>query len=75
LSFHSRNDSQYVWGLPKNDEGWQPGQYQVSVYQINNELTLLATKVYSVTEVIDEGPEPVPDVPVVDGPPLIMQRQ
>ena len=75
LSFHSRNDSQYVWGLPKNDEGWQPGQYQVSVYQINNELTLLATKVYSVTEVIDEGPESVPDVPVVDGPPLIMQRQ
>jgi len=75
LSFQSRNDSQFVWGLPKDSNGWKPGQYQVSVYQINNELTLLATKVYSVTEVIDEGPEPVPDIPVVDGPPIKMQRQ
>lgn len=75
LSFHSKNESQYVWGVPKDSNGWQPGQYQVSVYQINNELTLLASKVYSVSEVIDEGPEPVPDVPQVDGPPLKIQRQ
>ena len=75
LSFHSKNESQYVWGVPKSDDGWQPGLYQVSVYQINNELTLLATKTYTVSEVIDEGPEEVPEVPHADGPPLKMQRQ
>jgi len=75
LTFHSNNDSQYVWVRPKSDDGWQRGLYQVSVYQINNELTLLATKNYTVSEVIDEGPEEVPEVPHVDGPPLKLQRQ
>jgi len=75
LSFHSKNDSQYVWGIPKSEDGWQPGVYQVSIYQINNELTLLASKTYTVSEVIDEGPEQTPDVPQHDGPPIKMQRQ
>lgn len=75
LAFHSQNESQYVWGVPKDEDGWKPGVYQVSVFQINNELQLLATKTYSITEVIDEGPEPVPDVPQHDGPPKTILRQ
>ena len=42
---------------------------------MNNELTLLATKNYTVNEVIDEGAEEHPEVPEVDGPPLKIQRQ
>jgi len=75
ITFISRNESQHLWGRPKSGDGWEPGRYQVSVYQINNELTLLATKVYTVTEVIDEGPEPAPEVPLYDGPPLKTPRQ
>lgn len=74
LTFHSNNDSQFVWIKP-DDGGWSPGNYQVNIYQINNELSLLASKTYTVTEVLDEGLEPQPEVPSVDGPPLKILRQ
>lgn len=39
--------------------GWQKGKYQVSIYSLDDSLTMLAQKTYTITSIVDDGKEPV----------------
>jgi len=55
------NDIAYVWARPK--AGWDVGTYQVSLHKMNDPMNLIARKLYRITSVTDDGPEPVYDGP------------
>ena len=55
VSFNPVIDDQFIWTKPEN--GWERGVYQINIYKIDDELQLLANKRFTVSDVIDEGPE------------------
>lgn len=56
LSFGKADNLQHVWTIPKG--GWKPGSYSVSLYSIEQNLTLIAVKQFNISDVYDDGPEP-----------------
>ena len=55
----TENDVVYVWARPKS--GWEVGTYQVSIHKMNDSMDLIARRLYQISSVIDEGPEPTYD--------------
>jgi len=56
LTFGRADNLQYVWTIPNG--GWKPGKYSVSLYSIDQNLSLISIKYFTIMEVYDEGPEP-----------------
>ena len=56
LNIGNAENRQYVWTIPKG--GWTTGVYSVTLYSIDESLKPLAINRFTITNVVDEGPEP-----------------
>lgn len=62
ISLNQLDGPQFIWAKPKN--GWETDTYQINMYKIGAELQLLASKQFTISNVIDDGPEQVSDEPI-----------
>lgn len=63
ISFSVTGDIQYVWARP--NAGWDVGVYQISLHELNDDMSIIARKLYRISSVVDEGPEPINNGPAL----------